>query len=271
MSSSNLLFPGFKMVSLAIIFVVTVISCLLYIHLSHVWSTLYKRIEKMYPGPKPLPLIGNGHLFRSAKESFYKYLLLCDQYDRFFRVYIGNVPFIVLYDYRDIEAVLSSNVKLDKGSVYQFLYPWIGRGLLTSAGEKWKTRRRLITPAFHFKILEEYIDLFNANGTILCQKLSQYSGKGAFNVNEWVKLYALDNICETAMKYQVNALINSESTYVKATRALSGVIIKRSFTFYLYNDFLFNMSKYGKIQREAIKVISGTTKKIIKGKARATC
>ena len=58
----------------------------------------------------------------------------------------------------------------------------------------------MLTPAFHFKILEKYVDVFNANGSILCENLAKEAGGKAFDVYEYIKLYALDNICGKSSK-----------------------------------------------------------------------
>ena len=45
------------------------------------------------------------------------------------------------------------------------------RFFLFSDGSKWKTRRRLITPTFHFRILNDFIQVFEEQAAILVKHL----------------------------------------------------------------------------------------------------
>ncbi len=43
----------------------------------------------------------------------------------------------------------------------------VGEGLLISGGHRWTRNRKLLTPAFHFDILQGYIGIYNDDADIL--------------------------------------------------------------------------------------------------------
>jgi cytochrome P450 family 4 len=81
---------------------------------------------------------------------------------------------------KDAEKVLGSAKHLDKSLIYDFLHPFLKTGLLTSGGEKWHKRRRMLTPAFHFDILKEYFEVFKEESDKLVESLK---GKNDMEVN----------------------------------------------------------------------------------------
>jgi cytochrome P450 len=62
-------------------------------------------------------------------------------------------------------------------------------------GQKWKSHRKLITPTFHMKILEQYVNVFNSNSDILIKQLSSCVSGSEFDIYPYITLCALDNIC----------------------------------------------------------------------------
>jgi cytochrome P450 len=118
-----------------------------------------------------------------------------------------------------LQVLLSSNKFIDKSSEYDFLHPWLGTGLLTSTGilslhslvaryssgdllwregTKWFGRRKMLTPSFHFKILEDFVHVFNEQSQILVSKLKEALPNGGdTNIYQYVTRCTLDIICGT--------------------------------------------------------------------------
>lgn len=65
-------------------------------------------------------------------------------------------------------------------------------------GKKWHDRRKIITPAFHFKILERFVEIFDRLGNTVIDKLYQLdkeSIENGFEFNQMAARYALDVMC----------------------------------------------------------------------------
>jgi hypothetical protein len=54
---------------------------------------------------------------------------------------------------------------------------------------------QILTPAFHFKILEDFIDIFNEQSAILVKKLEKELDRDLFNIFPYVTLCTLDIVC----------------------------------------------------------------------------
>jgi cytochrome P450 family 4 len=82
-------------------------------------------------------------------------------YQKSYRLSVFNFNDYCITRAADAEKILSSSTKhLEKGEIYKLLHSFLKTGLLTSGGEKWHTRRRMLTPAFHFDILKEFCEIF---------------------------------------------------------------------------------------------------------------
>ena len=64
-------------------------------------------------------------------------------------------------------------------------------------GSKWSTRRKLLTPTFHFKILGDFIHIFNEQSQVLIQQLNAalVTQKDGFDIYPFITRCTLDIIC----------------------------------------------------------------------------
>ena len=122
-------------------------------------------------------------------------------------------------DPKHFEVILSSATSTRKNFVYDMFSKWLGDGLLLSYGSKWHARRKILTPTYHFKILEEFVEVFDRESEVLIRKLaSKADSKTAFDVFPIICLTALDIIAETAMGVQINAQENPDFPYARAVK-----------------------------------------------------
>ena len=95
----------------------------------------------------------------------------------------------------ETEFVLSSQKLLKKHIMYSLLEPWLGTGLLLSSGKKWHDRRKILTPAFHFKILEQFIEVFDKQSSILVDQMAQFADGQLVNIYPLITNLTLDVLC----------------------------------------------------------------------------
>lgn len=133
------------------------------------------------------------------------------------RVWVFNRLLILSSDLEFNEQILSSQEHLVKHQVYKILGQWLGNGLLLSDGKVWHQRRKIITPTFHFSILEQFVEVFDQQSNICVQCLEQKAdGVSTFDVYPFICLAALDIIAETAMGTKVDAQLTERTPYAEA-------------------------------------------------------
>ncbi|XP_053948671.1 cytochrome P450 4g15 [Anastrepha obliqua] len=229
---------------------------------------LYKLAARL-PGPKGLPII--GHLldvFGPASSVFKTVIRKSSEFENIAKMWIGPQLVVFIYDPRDVEILLSSQVYIDKSSEYKFFKPWLGDGLLISTGAKWRAHRKLIAPTFHLNVLKSFIDLFNENSLHVVRKLRAEGGK-TFDCHDYMSEATVEILLETAMGVSKKTQDKSGYEYALAVMKMCDILHLRSRSLFLRNEFIFTLSKYYHEQGKLLNIIHGLTTKVIKYKKAA--
>ncbi|XP_015590054.1 cytochrome P450 4c3 [Cephus cinctus] len=234
------------------------------------WWQKRRRVIKYFkkiPGPPGLPILGNIVELNVDHDELFQRLMamrfLWGHQEGINKAWLGNHPYVFLSKATTVEPILGSNRHIDKSSDYRFLQPWLGTGLLTGSGRKWHNRRKILTPTFHFKILEDFVEIFAEQTELLVNKVSCEIGQDSFNIFPYVTLCALDIICETAMGRQVFAQYDSDSDYVRAVYEIGSIIQTRQATLWYHPDCLFRLTSLYKKHQECIRILHGFSNKVI--------
>ncbi|XP_035148364.3 cytochrome P450 4V2 isoform X2 [Callithrix jacchus] len=253
--------------------VVSLAGASLVLNLLH-WAASYARkwrqMRHIPTVARAYPLLGHALLMkRDGREFFQQIIQYTEEYRHMplLKLWVGPVPMVALYRAENVEVILTSSKQIDKSSMYKFLEPWLGLGLLTSTGNKWRSRRKMLTPAFHFTILEDFLDIMNEQANILVKKLEKHVNQEAFNCFFYVTLCALDVICETAMGKNIGAQSNDDSKYVRAVYRMSEMIFRRIKMPWLWLDLWYLMFKEGWEHRKSLKILHTFTNDVIAERA----
>ncbi|KAL7646994.1 UNVERIFIED_CONTAM: hypothetical protein RMT77_002251 [Armadillidium vulgare] len=209
------------------------------------------------PGPKTKFFFGNALDIQGQPKDFFYYFVntVCTSPGGISRIWMMHNPFVLIYGASAVETLLNNSKNLEKGSDYNVLHSWLGRGLLTSSGSKWHMRRKMLTPAFHFKILEEFTEVINQQSQKFVNKLQKYSDGTPFNILPLITLTTLDVILETAMGRSINAQDSPESEYVKAIHDMGDILVTRFARPWLQYDFIFKRTKWGRLQEKSLEFL----------------
>ncbi|XP_062855848.1 cytochrome P450 4V2 [Trichomycterus rosablanca] len=262
----------FGLYILGSIALIILLILLAYVAFPPVQSYLHKwRQMRPIPGMEgAFPLIGNALQFKTNAADFFNQLVEGTSQNRhrpLVKVWVGPIPFLILYHAENIEAVLSNSRHLDKSYSYRFLHPWLGTGLLTSTGDKWRSRRKMLTPTFHFSILMDFLEVMNEQSDILVQKMQKHVDGEPFNCFSYITQCALDIICETAMGRRIYAQSNSDSEYVQSVYKMSDIITRRQRAPWWWSDWIYNALGEGREQAKRLKILHTFTAGVIKERA----
>jgi len=221
------------------------------------------------PGPTPIPLLGNLLTFAGCDliQFFQLIVTLVEKHGSVLKLWIGQDLFVLLSNPVALEKVLGNkNFIRRTGLVTKLGKPFFRNGLLMSDGDTWRIHRKIISSTFHNNVLDQFVENFSKNSSILVDQLSSRCNGKAFDVYPLISLCTLDVICETAMGTTVNAQLIDDGEYVRNVLRSLQLLSERFVRPWLAVDWIFNLTQLGKEQAATLKYLHGNVQQVVSEK-----
>ncbi|KAK4871710.1 hypothetical protein RN001_015834 [Aquatica leii] len=216
------------------------------------------------PGPPGLPILGNAlDICVSADKLWHYFKDLSVKYYPIYRIQSVYHIGVQLLHPEDIEKVISGTKNLTKSRIYDVFTPWLQTGLLTSTGSKWKSRRKILTPAFHFSILQVFMRIFIEKSELLLKQIENECTKKYTEVLPLLAEFTLHSICESSLGTRLNSKKKHHASYVQAIYKMGELIINRIVRPWLHTDTVYYFSRDYKDRNRIIKYLHDFSMSVI--------
>ncbi|KAH7981437.1 hypothetical protein HPB49_024034 [Dermacentor silvarum] len=173
--------------------------------------------------------------------------------------FYGPKPFLIAVTPDTVERVLSNTENVNKSFLYAMLKSWVGNGLLTSEKLIWKKRRKVLTPAFHFRILDEYVPIMNRRAALLCDKMAAL-GRDHFDVLPVMRLATFGILFETAMGIKLDEEDVQRTGFLKVNDEIATAIVTRMMNIHHWPEFIYKRTEVGRQFYEKVELIKKYTR-----------
>lgn len=215
--------------------------------LQKLWYKFTSKYDSIYC-PSNLPIVGSSvNMEKDATKSFLQQQQFFKEGKNVFITWLGWLPVIFSSKVEHAKAVLSGQTHLEKYFGYFVFHEWLNTGLALSHGDKWKQRRRMITPSFHFSILNEFIPVFEKHvNTFVETVMKAAKNDEVIEVQEPLRNMALHAISETSIGINSDKAGNKHEAYLTAMSTITEHMIIRMVSPWLWNSSIFALTDSGK-------------------------
>ncbi|XP_029171172.1 cytochrome P450 4C1-like [Nylanderia fulva] len=253
------------MVFTLIIFILLLSCILMYLYHYNVRYGKYGQIIDRIPGPPTVPIFGNIFMFSNLTlEGVWQLqCTLSKNFSPIFKIWSITSAYVAIFCPDDVQVILNSTNHLEKGFIYKLIHSWLRTGLLTSTGAKWQGRRKILTPAFHFNILKQFVDIFIEEGNRMTKFLNDMDGSIVKDLVSFISEHTLNAICETSMGVPLKNMNHYGEQYRHAVHEMGEILVYRLIRPWYYSDVTFALTSESRKQAKNLKILHGFTETII--------
>uniref|UniRef100_A0A8C9V6N2 aromatase n=1 Tax=Scleropages formosus TaxID=113540 RepID=A0A8C9V6N2_SCLFO len=224
------------------------------------YSSNIRRLRCFAQPPKRNWLLGHLGIMRNTEEGLQSVDELVKTYKHSCAWFLGPFYTLIRLFHPDYikPLLLASGVLIKTAACVS------GQGLLLSNGEHWSRHRRLLTPAFHFDILKNYVTIFNKSTDIMHEKWCRLveEGQNCLDMFEQISLMTLHSLLKCTFSYDSNCQ-EHPSEYIAAIYELSTLVVQREHRMLYHWDWLYWRTDEGRRFRRACAMVHRFTANIV--------
>ncbi|XP_050502863.1 cytochrome P450 4C1-like [Diabrotica virgifera virgifera] len=225
------------------------------------YEELWKYLD-VIPEPKSYPILGTNYKIHTRESLFVRERLRAIDLFPIYKLWSFDIAAVIVMHPEDVELVVNNSKHNDKSLIYSFLHDWLGTGLLTSGGTKWNKRRKILTPAFHFNILQEFVGMLNKETQILVDNLMKLSDAPHIDVTKSITEFTLYSIGETSLGVSLREDPNCKR-YKQAVYDFGEYFAYRLVRPWLYIPLIYRLSSVYKKTKNTINILHDFSTNVI--------
>ncbi|XP_066904792.1 cytochrome P450 4C1 isoform X2 [Halyomorpha halys] len=218
------------------------------------------------PGPSGIPFLGQALTMwlKNTRDIVPLFVGWREKYGGLFEVEVFGMIYVFISEPELVEPILTSSTNITKGYFeYSFFRPMFNDGLIVSDGDKWRSRRKLLTPSFHFKILESSLKGMCRNSAAYVSTLLASGGK-PIKLEDIVYLNTLKIIVETAMGVELSSEDKEQNEYLTASKQCVDGVVERYLRVWQYSELTFRLCDAGKQFFKNVDITHNFDQKVIR-------
>ncbi|XP_078043336.1 putative cytochrome P450 4aa1 [Augochlora pura] len=214
-------------------------------------------------GPPTVPILGNAD--NLLKDNIlYALGHEARAYGRVFRLWLTGLPTVMLLEPEDIQVILGSMKHTKKMFFYKLLDNFLGKGLITTDVETWRTHRKFLQPAFHLNILEKFSITFAECANRLMAEFVFYNDQEV-NITTFINDSVYDILSETVLGIK-RASQRSKGDCMDELPFRKGqmMFLYRLVRPWLLVEWIYRLTKYGREETKQRKDLFDTCYRMMK-------
>ncbi|XP_063687730.1 cytochrome P450 4ae1-like [Bolinopsis microptera] len=193
------------------------------------WFYLFRNNTDIPVSPGSKPIVGHMHHFMDVTKD---------------TLYLGFNTVTAA------EPLLKSNVNINKNFQYDAVSGWLKNSVLVLPGQEWQKRRKMLTPAFHFNILEDFSETMKKHASLFVSMLKADPTKLICEVIEEATFYSL---CETSFGIEFESGEEAKALFAPMAALMAEFAMRTSSQNPLIqSDWYYNRTQGGKLWNSSV-------------------